>query len=101
MLYPVMFDETLAVHDNATLCTGAAAPVPASESWAGDLAALLTNDAVPDAAPVACGVNVTVRGRLLPAATVSGNEIPLSVNSELLRFTEEMVTLAPVALRLA
>ena len=76
-------------------------PVPPRESTVGEPEALLANEAVPDAAPVACGVKVTVNCRLLPAAIVVGNEMPLSVNSELLRFAEDTVTLVPVALSVA
>jgi len=100
-LYPLILDEVLAVQFSRTLCTGAGVPVPPKESTVGEFEALLTNEAVPEAAPVACGVNVTVNGKLLPAVMVVGKEMPLRVNSELLRLTEETVTLAPVALSVA
>jgi len=101
MLYPLMLGEVLAVQDSETLYTGAGVPVPPKESTVGELEALLVNEAVPEAAPVACGVNVTMNCRLLPAAMVAGNEMPLSVNSELLTLADEIVTLAPAALSVA
>ncbi len=101
MLYPLMLDELLAVQFRATLCTEAGVPVPLKESTVGELEALLTNEAVPETAPVACGVNVAVTCKVLPAVRVAGTVMPLNVNSELLRLTEEIVTLAPVALSVA
>ena len=47
--------------------------------------------------PEACGVNVTVNGVELPAAMVTGSEIPLSANSGLFKLADDTVTLAPVA----
>jgi len=73
-------------------------PVPPKESTVGELEALLTKEAVPEVAPVACGVKVTVNGKLLPAVMVVGKEMPLKVNSELLRFAAVTVTFTPVAL---
>ena len=61
----------------------------------------LAKEMVPDAAPLACGVNVTLNATLLPAAMVAGNEIPLRPNSVLLRVADVTVTLAPAALRVA
>lgn len=81
-----------------TLATDAGIPVPPTESTAGELEALLTNEIEPEAVPAACGVNVTVNGTLLPAAIVVGSEMPLRANSGLLRLTEDTVTLPPVAL---
>ena len=59
--------------------------------------ALLTNVIVPDAAPLLCGVKVTVNCVLCPALMVTGKEIPLSVNSALLEVADVTVTLDPLA----
>src|SRR5580700_5538159 len=67
----------------------------------GELEALLAKETVPEAAPVACGVNVTVNCTLLPTAIVTGKDSPLRVNSELLTLADVTVTLAPVALSVA
>jgi hypothetical protein len=64
----------------------------------GELEALLTNDAVEEATPLLCGLKVTVKFALCPAAITTGNESPVIVNSELPTVAEETVTLAPVAL---
>jgi hypothetical protein len=42
------------------VCCVAAVPVPVRVSVAGEFEALLTNDKVPEVAPLACGVKVTV-----------------------------------------
>ena len=51
--------------------------------------------------PLAWGVNVKANDAVWPAASVNGNDTPLSVNSELLDVAEETVTLEPAALRVA
>jgi len=79
----------------------AGVPVPIKESKVGILEVLVKNDAVAEAAPVDCGVNVTLNCTLLPAPMVAGNEIPFKVNSELSRLNEETVTPSPVALSVA
>ena len=38
------------------------APVPVIDCAAGEFVALLENDKDPEVAPLACGVNVTVKG---------------------------------------
>ena len=58
---------------------------------------MLVNVIVAEAAPLACGANVQVNGALCPAAKVTGNDNPVSVNSGSLEPTEEIVTLAPLA----
>ena len=70
-------------------------PVRDSVVVGGD--ALLVKVNVPVAAPVACGLNVTVNFALCPAWIVMGKEIPLSVNRELLLLAALMVTFAPAA----
>jgi hypothetical protein len=79
---------------------GAATPVPFKAATAGELVALLANEALAEAAPLACGVNVTVNVTALVVVTVTGNVRPLTENSEAfapLMVTEVTVTLAPVA----
>ena len=72
-----------------------------SDSLAGEFAALLTKDIVPVAAPELVGAKRNVIGTLCPAGMVTGNAIPVIVNSELVVLAEETVTLDPAALRLA
>jgi len=92
----------LATHVNWTEYTGAAVPVPVRVATAGELEALLANDAVAEAAPVAVGVNVTVNDSGWLVVTVTGNERPLIENSDGFvppMVTEETVTLAPLAVK--
>src|SRR5207249_11147908 len=93
--------ELLGLHDRSTLCCGGGVPLPLNAATAGELAALLANETLSDAVPLACGVNTTLTVALCPAVTVRGNETPLRVNSEVLNPAEETVTLAPVALNVA
>jgi len=79
---------------------GVGVPVPLNEST-GEFEALLAKETVPEAAPVACGVNATVNCTLLPDGIVTGKDSPLRVNSELLALADVTVTLAPVALSVA
>ena len=53
------------------------------------------------AAPAAAGLKVTVNGMLFPASIVTGRLNPLTLNWELLEFAAVIVTLDPLALRLA
>jgi hypothetical protein len=87
----------LAFHVRSTLCGGGTVPVPVKLST-GELAALLTKEALSEAVPLAWGVKVTVTGALCPAAMLNGKESPLKTNSEVPVLAEEMVTLEPVAL---
>ncbi len=73
-------------------------PFPDKESTEGELAALLAKEAVAETVPPACGAKVTLNAALWPAEIVSGNEMPLTENSELLKVTEVTVTLAMLAL---
>ena len=82
MLYPFTSFDVLAVQLRLTECDAAAAPVPVRLVEEGELVALLVNVAVPEAEPVAVGENVTVKFTLLPEAIVTGNESPVTVNSE-------------------
>ena len=61
--------------------------------------ALLVKVSVALAEPATEGLNVTVKGRLSPALMVTGSEIPLTLNCELLESAAVTVTLPPVALR--
>ena len=66
----------------------------------GELDALLAKEAVAAAAPLAPGVKVTVKDTGWLVVTVTGNERPLTENSEALvppTLTEDTDTLAPVA----
>jgi hypothetical protein len=67
---------------------------------AGEFEALLTMDRDAEAAPLAPGVNVTLKFADCPAASVTGSEIPDSENSPLLRLADEMFTDAPLAVRI-
>lgn len=62
--------------------------------------ALLANDRDAAATPLAPGVKVTVKLADCPAVNVVGSEIPESTNSLLLELADEIVTDAPVAVRL-
>jgi hypothetical protein len=99
-LYPAT-DEVLAVHDRATLCWAAPVPDPVRVSTAGVLAALLASEMLPDAVPLALGVKVRLTEMLCPAEMVLGKDNPARVNSEFVVFADEIVTLEPVAERLA
>ena len=92
----------LAFHDNETVWTGAAVPVPVRVAAVGELEALLANEAVAEAAPVAAGVNVTVKDTGWLVVTVTGNERPLIENSAGFappKLTEETDTVPPVAVK--
>ena len=67
----------------------------------GFVSALLVKEMLPEAIPLLCGANVTVRFALCPVASVSGNETPLRLNSPLVALADETVTLAPLALTVA
>lgn len=57
----------LAFHDKSTLCVAADVPVPVRLSVVVVGCALLVNVRVALAAPVVCGLNVTVNDALCPA----------------------------------
>jgi len=90
-------DES-AFHERLTSWTGAAIPVPVRVAIVGEFAVLLTKEALTDAAPLVCGVNVTVKVALWLAGIVTGKVSPLTTNSEPPTFTDDTTTLAPVAL---
>lgn len=73
-------------------------PDPLTASVAGVLDALLAKLKVADALPEALGVNVAVKDAEVPAAIVTGSEMPLTENSGLVVPIDDRVTLAPEAL---
>jgi hypothetical protein len=82
------------------VCRVGAVPVPVMVCTAGEFEALLENDKDAEVAPLADGVNVTVKDVDWPADRVVGSEIPESTNSALFRLAELIVTEAPLAVRL-
>lgn len=93
--------DVLAFQDKATSCAGAAVPVPLKDSIVGTAEALFPIDKLAFAVPLICGLKVTEKDALLPAARVIGRERPLTANSALLDVSDEIVTLAPLAVRVA
>jgi len=93
--------DVLAVHDKLTVCCIGAAPVPARASATGAFVALLAKDTLPELAPPACGVNVTMNVALCPAFKVRGSVKPPSLNSALFDAAPEIVTPAPLAVMVA
>ena len=89
----------LAFHDKSTLCATAAVPVPVRFSVVVVGCALLVKVSVALAAPVVCGLNVTVNDALCPAGIVTGSDSPLRLNAPLLEPAPVTVTLAPLAVR--
>lgn len=77
------------------MCCTTETPLPVRDSVAFE--ALLANERVADAVPLLCGVKATEYDTLCPAAIVTGKDMPLRANSELLLLAEVMVTLAPPA----
>jgi hypothetical protein len=75
--------------------------LPVINSTVGEFEALLMKETLPVLLPLACGVKVKLSDMLWPAISVSGSDNPLTVYSELLEVAEEMVTLEPVAVRVA
>jgi hypothetical protein len=78
-------------------------PVPVSVESAGELEALLTNEAVAEAAPVAPGVNLTVKDTGWLVVTFTGKDKPLIENSDGLvppKLTEETTTFEPAAVKI-
>jgi hypothetical protein len=88
----------LVFHPKVTLCCGGA-PDPASDSTT--LPALLTKVTLADAAPETVGAYVTANEALLPVAIVTGSEIPLTENCDPLTPTDDTVTGALLAVRVA
>jgi hypothetical protein len=72
----------------------AAAPVPANGTVVVGFEALLTNEKLPVMPPAAVGANFTVKDALCPAASVTGNAGPLTLNPLPVAVALEIVTLA-------
>jgi hypothetical protein len=53
---------------------------------------LLTNDTVPDALPLVCGVNVIVTFWLAPAAIASGSVVPVRLNPDPVKLAADTET---------
>src|SRR5262245_27283903 len=90
----------LAPQDRLTVWDTEANPLPLNDSIMGEFVALLTNERLAVALPEACGEKVTAKGMDCPAARVTGKEISLRTNSELVLVPEEIVTEEPLAPRL-
>jgi hypothetical protein len=93
--------EVLAVQPRLAVCCTGATPVPDTASAVGEFVALLVKDRLPELAPLACGVNVTVKVALWPAFNVIGKDKPLSLNSALFEEASEIVTPEPFAVIVA
>ena len=87
----------LAFHERLTECTGAGVPVPVKVSVEAEGCALLVKVRVALAAPVVCGLKVTLKEVLCPAGIVTGNGRPPTLNAELLALAAPTVTFAPLA----
>jgi hypothetical protein len=90
-------EELLVFQVKLTVWVGSEVPVPVRSSTVEDGTALLAKVSVPLVFPVACGLNVTVKVALFPAAIFAGMLIPLKENRELLLLAELIVTSAPLA----
>ena len=73
--FPKVIDVGLAV----SCATGAAAPVPVKDRFAGELGASLSTETLPLAVPVAAGAKFTVNEVVAPAANVSGRANPVTL----------------------
>ena len=79
---------------------GALPPEPLSDSTVGVFGeSLKSKEAV--AAPLVCGVKITVKDLLCPGCSVKGNVSPLAAYSGLFTLAAVTVTLAPLAVRVA
>lgn len=72
-------------------------PEPESVSAVGEFAALLVNVRVPEAAPLARAVKTALKVLFCPAESVTGNEIPVMANSELVELAPVMFMEVPLA----
>ena len=82
--------------DSVPVATEVPVPVTLSVVVAG--LALLVKVSVPEVAPVAFGLKVTVKGTLWPDGIVTGSESPLMAKRALFELAAVTVTLAPLAL---
>src|ERR1700687_95371 len=90
-LYPTAFPSP-GSQEISTWWEPGATPVPVNSSTVGESTALLMNPALPEAVPDAFGVNRTVTWTLCPAGIVTGRFSPRRANSELVDWSDEMVT---------
>lgn len=67
-------------------------PVPLNDTEVGEFELSLMNEAAPEDAPPPCGENVTLNGTFCPAATVTGNVIPLRAYPPPFQLADETVT---------
>ena len=91
----------LGLQRRLTACDAVALPDPVKVSTTDGFAALLAREILPEAAPVLCGLKVSVSNTLCPAASDWGRDIPLRLNSALVEVAEDMVTLDAVAVSVA
>jgi hypothetical protein len=87
--------------ESETRCWVAVVPVPVKAWTAVPVEALLLNESFAEAVPLVCGTKLTFIDFVWPAASVKGNDIALTLNSELFVVAEETVTLLPLALSVA
>lgn len=88
----------LAFHDRVTLGGGAAVAVPVRGSVAEEFEALLRKVTFADAVPAVVGAYASWNDLLLPAAIVTGSEIPLKENCDPLTPADDTVIAALPAL---
>src|SRR5260370_14293360 len=100
MLYPTACASP-GCQERSTWWEPGAMPVPVNCSTVGESSALLMNPALPEAVPDAFGLNRTVTTMLFPAGIVTGIVSPSRVNSALVDPSDEMVTEAFEAVRVA
>ena len=88
----------LGFQESATLCCpDDCVPAPVNDCVNDASDALLVKEMLPEEVPAAGGVKVTVYLALVPAATVTGNVIPVTEYPDPLQAAEETVTSAFVA----
>ena len=87
-------EDVLALQLRSTECCTGTVPEPERDIVVGEFVALLTNETVPDAAPLVWGANEMVTFCVLPAATVSGRLTPLRLNPIPVKFAADTDTAA-------
>jgi hypothetical protein len=96
-LYPITL-EALGFQERATLCCpDDCVPSPVNDCVNIESEASLENEILPEEVPAVGGVNMTEYVALLPAATVTGNVMPLTEYPDPLQAAEETVTSAFLA----
>jgi len=99
---PLEFTATLPTAIGVVTASDPATPVPVRLATAGEFVALLANDAVALAEPVAVGENFTVNVTGVVVVTVAGKVRPVTLNSAAFVppiVTDDTVTVPPVAVR--